>query len=287
MAMQKLRYLASSAIKRVMGRGNNCPSCGAAMSKTVDTKWWVTELRRCAGCALMFRIPTTSHEENAAFYQEAYSQGFTSDCPADEQLAGYLAKGFAGTEKDYAAYLAVLSALGVAKGARIFDFGCSWGYGSWQLARAGFSVAAFEISKPRAAYASQKLAVNFLDPKLEPDAGYDCFFSAHVIEHVPSVREMFEVGMRLLKPGGLFVAFTPNGSDAYRRAVPEFWHRLWGLVHPQFLDDVFVAKLAAQRSWLVASNPYPLREIEGWKGNGTATCPLTGDELLLVIRKDA
>ena len=54
---------------------------------------------------------------------------------------------FAGEEKNYAGYIAVLHALGVAEGARMLDFGCSWGYGSWQLAQAGFAVEAFEISR--------------------------------------------------------------------------------------------------------------------------------------------
>jgi hypothetical protein len=71
-------------------------------------------------------------------------------------------------------------------------------------------------------------------------AGYfDCFFSTHVLEHVPSPGQSFKYAMQLLKPNGLFVSFTPNGSDA-NRAVEPNWSKHWGEAHPNFIDDIFL-----------------------------------------------
>jgi len=68
---------------------------------------------------------------------------------------------------------------------------------------------------------------------------FDCFFSAHVLEHVPSPEKSFNYAMALLKQGGLFVSFTPNGSAAHRAASRD-WSKLWGEVHPNFIDDIFL-----------------------------------------------
>ena len=145
-------------------------------------------------------------------YQTEYEEGFTTSLPSDAKLAALMQSGFRGHEKDYAPYVDVLGALGVEPGARLLDFGCSWGYGSYQLRRAGFDVEACEISAPRAAYGRDKLGVRIRDVAGLPDESFDIFFSAHVIEHVPSVSQLLELGLRVLRPGGLLVTFTPNFS---------------------------------------------------------------------------
>lgn len=283
--MQSPRYLLTCALKSVARTGQACPSCGGPPATTVDRKWLVTALRRCSGCGLLYRTPTTSVAENERIYQEEYHEGFTTDLPTDTQLAGLLRDGFAGHEKDYAAYLAVLAALGVPAGARVLDFGCSWGYGSHQLQKAGYAVDACEISRPRAAYAREKLGVNVQDITALPAGYYDVFFSAHVIEHVPSVREMLATGLDRLRPGGLFVAFTPNQSGARRVRDPAGWHRQWGFVHPQLLDETFLSRLS-QRFLLGTTSPHDADLLRGWPGTTRVIAAMAGNELLLVIRKE-
>ncbi len=284
--MQSPRYLLTCALNAFSRDRFLCPSCEGPAAATVDRKWLVTSLKRCRDCGLLFRVPTTSAAENERIYQSDYQEGFTTELPSDQQLNELLQRGFAGHEKDYAPYLAVLRALGVPAGARLFDFGCSWGYGSHQLGRAGYAVDACEISQPRAAYARKKLGVSLRDPAALPPAHYDVFFSAHVIEHVPSVREMISLGLRLLRPGGLFVAFTPNQSEARRSRVPAQWRRQWGFVHPQLLDTIFLSKLP-YAAILGASTPYDLGKITAWDGGRRVLGEMAGDELLLVVRKGA
>lgn len=237
----KAGYFLSSGLKRLAGTHARCPSCGGLPGETLDRKAGVTRLQRCADCRLLFRSPTSSARENAAFYQSAYAEGFTTELPPQDRLRQWLDTGFTGTEKDYRHYLAVLAALGVPHGARVFDYGCSWGYGSHQLQhRGGYAVDAFEISAPRARFAREQLGVCLADPDAAEAGGYDVFFSAHVIEHVPSVSRLLGQARRLLRPGGWFVAFTPNGSDCFRRRAPLDWHLMWGLSHPQLLDETFL-----------------------------------------------
>jgi 2-polyprenyl-3-methyl-5-hydroxy-6-metoxy-1,4-benzoquinol methylase len=280
---QKLTYLLRSAQKRLRGEGSQCPSCGSGRSAVVARKYLITELRRCESCRLLYRAPTTTKDENAAFYQEEYSQGFTTSVPSRPELDDLLRRGFRGTEKDYSPYVAVLNALGVGPGARLLDFGCSWGYGSWQLQRAGFRVTSFEISRPRCKFARDNLGLDAHAELGEISGPFDVVFSAHVLEHVPVVSEAIAVGRRLLRNGGWFVAFTPNGSHSLRLRRPAEWMSLWGQVHPNFLDPEFYRHTFG-RGLLLASAPYDLDAIKRWSGAEACELDLGGDELLVVAR---
>lgn len=284
-AREKIAYLVDSTQKRLLRRGRSCPSCGAPESALVARKYMVTELRRCRACQLLYRTPTTDSRDTAAFYQERYSQGFTTTLPSDAELAALTGRSFAGTEKDYASYVAVLQAAGARPGATVLDFGCSWGYGSWQLTRAGYQVTSFEISRPRCTFARDKLGIDAHSDVADLKGPFDVFFSAHVLEHVPAVSSALSLARRVLRPGGLFVAFTPNGSQSLRDKDPHGWMQLWGMVHPNFLDPIFYRAAFARERRLLASSPYDLEAIAGWAGKSESLeLDLGGDELLLVAR---
>jgi 2-polyprenyl-3-methyl-5-hydroxy-6-metoxy-1,4-benzoquinol methylase len=145
---------------------------------------------------------------------------------------------------DYSYYISVLRALGLQIGSRLFDFGCSWGYGRYQLTRAGFDVTAFEIAPTRGNFARRELNVRLIDnvDAAASDPAYknrfDRFVSAHVLEHIPSPSQCFGNAMLMLRLGGLFISFTPNGSAAHRQASSS-WSKLWGEVHPNFIEVFF------------------------------------------------
>lgn len=257
-AMGKLDYLVKSALRSATPDRLACPDCGGQKSVLVERKYAVTALRRCSACLLMFRTPNDDPGEACAFYNADYDQGFTTDCPSPERLEELKADGFSGQDNDYAYYISVLRALGVQPGATLFDFGCSWGYGSYQLAQAGFDVLSTEISQPRAAYAAQNLGVR-LAPDLIQTAfkrphSMDVFFSSHVLEHVPAPSSVIHAARMLVRPGGLFVSFFPNGSAANRASHPN-WSGLWGKVHPNFLDDAYLNHAVPDRPRLFAASP--------------------------------
>jgi len=282
--MRSYRYLALCAWKSALGRSRSCPSCGRPAGEVIDRKYLVTALRRCRECLLLYRTPTTTAEENARFYQSDYEESTTTDLPDAARLDQLKAEDFASLSTSYLGCIEVIRGFGARAGQSVMDFGCSWGYGSHQLKQAGFEVQSFEISQPRADYARQHLAVETLALDAIPSAAYDVFLSCHVIEHVPSVEEMFMLGERALKPGGLFVAFTPNGSMERRRRDPEGWHRNWGGVHPQMIDDQFLMHAGSRRTFVAASNPYPLEALGVWNGSQTVYS-MEGDELMLAFRK--
>jgi 2-polyprenyl-3-methyl-5-hydroxy-6-metoxy-1,4-benzoquinol methylase len=282
--MRSLRYLRLCAVKSLLNRGFHCPSCGGQGGPALDRKWLVTSFRRCNECALLYRTPTTTEQENAQFYQSDYEESTTTDLPSAEELEKLKKENFASLSTSYLGYIEVIRALGVMPGAQVMDFGCSWGYGSHQLQQAGFSVRAFEISKPRASYAREKLGIATIEVEDIAPESCDVFLSCHVIEHVPSVENMVALGERALKPGGLFIAFTPNGSMAHRNRNPEGWHRSWGGVHPQLIDDVFIQRMSGRRSFIAATPPYPFESLRVWEG-GPKLLPMEGNELMIAFRK--
>ncbi len=286
---QKLKYFLDSFIKTVKFQGLTCPSCGHHGSDTVDRKYGVTRLLRCDNCKLLYRVPTTSDEEYSHYYQEDYSEGFTTDLPSVNKLKEMKDINFVGTEKDYSKYIDVLRALGCGDGDKLLDYGCSWGYGSWQFSQAGFVVKSFELSRQRAEFASRHLSVDVYS--YIPEIGkigepFDIFFSAHVLEHVPKLSGVIDLAREVVRPGGLFIAYTPNGSSFYRNINPKGWHSSWGFVHPLVLDDVFYQSFFHDKQHLIDSYPYEISKYSAWaseKGE-SFVLRLDGAELLIAVR---
>lgn len=291
MNVERVLYLADSLRKRALSVDMACPNCGSKRSRTLDRKFMVVELRRCHDCRLMYRVPTDSVTQNRSFYQKRYTEGFTTELPTDGGLEHMKATRFAGTEKSYDYYIAVLKALGLSERARVFDYGCSWGYGSWQLRQAGFDVVSYEISEPRAAFARQKLGVDCVKPMPnESELGnlahaFDAFFSAHVLEHVPQPAQTLKLARALVKQGGYMVIFTPNGSLSHREQHSRNWHTGWGKVHPFMIDEEYYRSALADQLLLLAGSPVDLDNVAAFAaGRAEAVPSLIGDELLCVSR---
>jgi SAM-dependent methyltransferase len=252
----------------------------------VARKALVTSLRECDNCGLRFRVPKDSSEAALRFYQAEYQQGFTTDCPSDEELQRLVSTGFRGNPNDYSFYIEVLHALGLRPGNRVLDFGCSWGYGSWQLRRAGFQVYSYEVSKPRAEYAAAKLGCHIISSLREIPEPVDCFFSAHVIEHLPNPNIMWEAIGQVLAERGVVVCFTPNGESHLEQIYgTKQYHRLWGKVHPLLLTRKAFEEMAARHGFVpdVFSARHSYRELAPLEKENR----LDGSELLLVASRSS
>jgi 2-polyprenyl-3-methyl-5-hydroxy-6-metoxy-1,4-benzoquinol methylase len=279
---EKTEYFISSFRKRILSQGLVCPSCGSEFSDFFDSKYIVTELRRCNNCHLLFRTPTTSKEENYTYYQNEYSLGFTTDCPTNYALKQLIDQGFKNTEKDYSIYLSILDGLGAKSGMKLLDYGCSWGYGSWQFQQAKYQVTSFEISKPRCSYAREKLGINAKDSLDEIVDEFDIIFSSHVIEHLPSVVEYLDFATQRLRHGGMLITVSPNGSEEFFKASPREYRQLWGLNHPQMLDEKFYIRYFGELNLLITSNPYSIPHLKSWNKSNLLIDNLSGSELLCV-----
>jgi 2-polyprenyl-3-methyl-5-hydroxy-6-metoxy-1,4-benzoquinol methylase len=285
MISSKLNYFLGSARKSILQQGLNCPGCGSSTSTIVSRKYLVTALRRCRNCALQYRTPTTPESEDYFFYQHDYAQGFTTEMPSADELEALKQKRFKGTDRDYSRALRILAALGCQPGMRLLDYGCSWGYGSWQFAQAAYQVVGFEISVARCEYAKKHLAVDAHHESENVKGPFDVFFASHVLEHVPSPLEVIQFAVSIVRPGGWIVILAPNGSRHFRARKAKDWDRLWGMVHPNFLDELFFQQIFAE-SLLVCSAEYDVNVIERWANSPEAVqiASLEGSELLAVAR---
>jgi len=263
-----------------------CPACGSRNSQVASRKLIVSALRRCNDCELLFRTPTTTHEENQSFYQTSYGQGSTTEMPNDEHLSCFLNSRFLGTDLDRSDSVQLLKAISPNPTAEIFDYGCSWGYGAWQLREAGFKVTAYEISEPRSRFATKNLGLQMSHPSSIKPHSFDVVYSSHVIEHVPSPAKMLLQGLRMLKPGGVFVALTPNGSRHYRRVSPRSWQSSWGQVHPQLICEDWVRHAAAHRPYYISGVPVAISRLAHWTTEQCIDGDLCQPHLFFAIRNN-
>jgi len=266
-----------------------CPYCGNNSTKVIGRKYLILQLRKCPVCNLMFRWPKDTPEFNKSFYQNRYQQvGLTTELPGLESLKKLVDSRFCGTEKDFSEKIAVLQRL-VHRG-KVLDFGCSWGYATFQLQQAGYDVVGLEISKPRAEFGRKHLKINILDEYglLDKYRGsFDVIFSSHVLEHLPNFKGVFERFSALLKPGGILLLFVPNcgGENAIKQGVK--WGPMVCEKHPQALDRLFFETVLPTHGFAVKlfSEPYDLEEIGLCVANNNTPRDPRGDELMVCARK--
>ena len=281
---KKHTFFLQSCLRRLFRPGSmQCPSCGGRPATVLDRKHLVLTLARCSRCDLLYRQPTTPPEKSREFYQDDYTQGYTTDMPDDAALQELTTRKFSGTERDYRRFIAMFDALGVPRGSRVLEFGCSWGYGAWQLAQAGYKVQAFEVSRPRCRYAREKLQVDAVDALESIEGKFDLIFSSHVLEHVDVLGRSLDFLEERLRGGGLKVHVTPNGSAAYRETAPHNWHLLWGEVHPQLLDEKFCLRRYRDRAILLGSTPSDVDVLREWDRKQTKVLPLGDQELFFAV----
>ena len=239
-----------------LGRSPICPCCGGLRSTQVDRKFFHT-LHECRGCGILFRYPSETSVEMDKFYQAGYSEpGLTTELPSEEELTTLLENNFFGSAKDYHYHVDIFRALGLGSGAKILDFGANWGYATYQFRKAGFDATGFELSRPRAEF-GKRLGLEILTTLPSKAETYDAVYSCQVLEHVPNPEETLLEQLRLVRPGGLVIAHTPNGSEAARHANPNAFHRLWGKVHPVLLTDQFILQRFGSLIHYISSDDRP------------------------------
>ncbi len=298
--INRFKYFFTSFSKYIFKINFQCPYCNSNFHNIISRKYIFTILVRCKECKLMFRIPTTTTKENNEFYQKKYTGGgqslkndiknFTIDMPNIDGLTDPKNIDFKNTEKDYSNYIEVLSSLKKIvenKKIKIFDYGCSWGYGSYQIQKAGYEVSSFEISKSRSNYANTRLNINTInDLSLVEKESYDIFFSAHVLEHLPDPKKTIDFALSIVKKNNYIVIFVPNGSIT-RKNKDSNWDKLWGLVHPNLIDEIFYMNAFNQQQYFITSS---FKEDEKYlpnfiNGSENFCGRLDLQELLIIVKK--
>jgi 2-polyprenyl-3-methyl-5-hydroxy-6-metoxy-1,4-benzoquinol methylase len=238
---RRVGFLATVISRRAAFQNKACPYCSNHSTDIVGRKFGVLQVRRCDECGLMFRWPKDSERFNRRFYQRRYSEPTASILPTEDQLVVELARCFEGSVWDQRAKIVRLQQAKPAP-ARMLEFGCSWGYGCFQLQRFGYEVTGFEISRPRAEFASKRLGVKIINDYAALDSiqehSLDAIYASHVLEHLPSLTGVFERFARLLRPNGVLVIFVPNCGDGNGR-LRNGWKPIVNEMHSMAFDSMF------------------------------------------------
>jgi SAM-dependent methyltransferase len=75
-----------------------------------------------------------------------------------------------------------------------------------------------------------------------PDASFDVVFADNVLEHLMEPRVVFSEVHRVLKPGGVFLAKTPNKwhyMPTIARLTPHAFHRFYNRMRGRNSEDTF------------------------------------------------
>lgn len=286
----KIRYVRRILHHRWQGQLRVCPYCGpSATVKLVRRKKLIVEILQCQTCHLWFRWPADTPGEHDKYYQ----QDFAGDSPQvilpdDNELRLLTRANFSGSPLDINSKVQVLRSL--RPGGRVLDFGCSWGYGTYQLQQFGFNAVGFEISKPRAEYGRKMLGLKIIDTfedlEKTPANSFDVVFSNHVVEHLPNIAAVFPLLTRLLNQDGFVFHVLPNFMG--EKARSGYWLKWIGEDHPiapamPFFD--YAIPRAGLTKPLFGSSPFDDAMAHALNSRPNTNLSTEGDELLVFAHK--
>jgi 2-polyprenyl-3-methyl-5-hydroxy-6-metoxy-1,4-benzoquinol methylase len=288
----KLRFAERMIRHRLNRQPCVCPYCGGPSPlKLLKRKKLILDIFRCDACGLIFRWPTESPEEADAYYQDEFSPNSPQiSLPNKDELDALLKNNFAGTPLDLRPKIRLLKS--VRPEGQVLDYGCSWGYGTYQLAQCGFQAMGFEISKPRAQYARDCLHVEVIDDlenlRQLPPRSFDVIFSNHVLEHLPNLKDALDLMARLLSDGGLTFHVLPNFTG--KLALGGMWLHWIGEEHPIAPTMDFFARNLHKHGFdqvRFGSSPFNDAMMAAILNSAGQSIQAEGDELLLLASKPA
>ncbi len=268
-----------------------CPSCGGRPSEVLDRRFLILSLARCGACGILYRLPTDEPQNVEEYYQGEYTDPTITEIPDAAGLESLVAERFKSKFNRSEQVGLVRHILGEGS-FKVLDYGCSWGYASWQLLDAGFDVAGFEIGRQRAEHARSWLGIPVFSELSQLGGSYDLIISSHVFEHVPQLKATLDKLVEVLKPGGYLLAITPNGGVEARNHNPVIWHKLWGNRHPIFLDHAYWfnyfkgwPKLCFSRHSFKGDRTLPYDSISDAMMQQSSLLDMSGDEIYFIARK--
>jgi 2-polyprenyl-3-methyl-5-hydroxy-6-metoxy-1,4-benzoquinol methylase len=202
-------------------------------------------LSRCrnAACRLIWLDPMPIEEDIWKAYQTYYTHERRA-VPVLERLLAWMLYGFLGLLRERRRSDGVYLD-GLAPG-RVLEIGFGDGNRMERLTALGWQVEGQEVDAVSVANA-RKRGLEVHEGSLKScrlaDASYDAIIGSHVIEHVHDPEEMIRECVRLLKPGGTLVLYTPNADSYGHRVFGEHWRGLEPPRHLQLFDPGNMATL--------------------------------------------
>jgi 2-polyprenyl-3-methyl-5-hydroxy-6-metoxy-1,4-benzoquinol methylase len=190
-------------------KNRNCPACGSPRFVEKGSKNGFS-LLGCRDCATLYTSQLPGGEEEAQDYDEYYSAQNLSVPEFVHRRLDEIVAGFDSYRQNN----------------RLLDVGCGAGTMLQAANRSGWSVEGLEVSPPAVAYLKE-LGFNvrraFLEEAEYPDNHFDVVTACGVMEHVPDVAAFTAEIARILRPGGLFYATTPNGAGGSAKLLGVNW----------------------------------------------------------------
>jgi len=223
-------------------RAENCILCGTpgtVMHAGVSDKIFGVPgewgFRSCPNpqCGLCWLDPKPVREDLHESYSHYFTHG-TSPERSRQLLIGLVRRVVRVLEGTWLALLGQRKArrdieclfLGGETPGKVLEIGCGDGARLATLEKLGWSVHGQEVDEQAAAAAAgrgYRVLVGQLEEIGLPSAEYDAVVMNHVLEHLHDPEAVLAECRRILRPGGLFVATTPN-TDSYghRRFGPSW-----------------------------------------------------------------
>lgn len=184
-----------------------CDCCGTRSATEIWTKDGY-RLVRCDGCGLVYVANPPTEAQLQALY--SFASGYHQELEqSEEEIARHRGEAQANMRT-----LALSARPGT-----VLDVGCSTGLFLLEAKKAGWDVQGLEYSPDSAKIAREKHGLPVQQGALlagrYPSNSFDVVTMWDVIEHLPSPSAALDVVVDVLKPGGLFIAKTPNVDGLY------------------------------------------------------------------------
>ncbi len=196
----------------------NCPLCGQRDPVFLWEKHGA-RYERCAECGLVYENPRFTPEELKAFYSD---QSYFINEGAGKDASGYTNYFTQFTSALANEYFQILHTAAPATGGKVslLDIGCGPGNLLSIANDRGWSATGLEISH-WAVETGRKSGLTIIENSLEdarfPDASFDVISMFDVLEHLSEPKGYIAEIFRILRPGGVVVAETPNINGFFAR----------------------------------------------------------------------
>ncbi len=156
-------------------------------------------------------------------------------------------------------------------GARLLDVGCGSGVQMRRMRELGWEVTGVDVDPAAVATAREAgldVRLGELADQGFADGTFDAIYSSHVLEHVHDIEPLLRECHRVLKPGGVLVAVTPNARSWGHQVFGESWFLLDPPRHLVILSPEALAAAAGRAGFgVVDTRTSPRIAFITWIGS--------------------
>lgn len=176
---------------------------------------------RCLNCGLIYQNPQLTADELLSHYPRDKYELYRDDIAGNKKSIKQLDFRHSMTRRCRQVELYHPTP------GRLLEVGCATGGFMATMRNRGWQVVGVELNPEAANYGRQVLGLDIHSGKIEDidfeEKSFDVVAMWDVFEHVLDPKHTLTVVRKILKPGGLFVAATPNPSSLEARVFGDAW----------------------------------------------------------------